>query len=66
MNEKEIQAWRDIIMTGTVTALALVKVLTEKGLVKEEDIVAAVAQTKKNLAASGQSETRPDREDQAA
>lgn len=50
MNEKEIQAWRDIIMTNTVTAIALVKVLTQKGLLNDEELVAAINETKKELA----------------
>ncbi len=54
MNEKEIQAWRDIIMTSTVTAIALVKVLTAKGLVKDAEILAAVEETKKELEARKQ------------
>jgi hypothetical protein len=50
MDEKEIQAWRDIIMTNTVTAIALVKVLTQKGLMKDEELVKAMEETKKELA----------------
>jgi len=50
MNESEIQAWRDIIMTNTVTAIALVKVLTQKGLMKDEELVKAMDETKQELA----------------
>jgi NaMN:DMB phosphoribosyltransferase len=49
MDEKEIQAWRDIIMTNTVTAIALVKVLTQKGILKDEEVVAAMNETKQEL-----------------
>lgn len=49
MNEKEIQAWRDIIMTNTVTAIALVKVLTAKGVIDDAELVKAMEETKKEL-----------------
>jgi len=55
MDEKEIQAWRDIIMTNTVTAIALVRVLTQKGLIKDEEILKAMEETKKELAAGKES-----------
>lgn len=50
MDEKELQAWRDIIMTNTVTAIALVKVLTAKGLIADAEILKAVEETKAELA----------------
>ncbi len=50
MNEQEIQVWRDIIMTNTVTAIALVKVLTQKGLLKDAELFAAIEETKQELA----------------
>ncbi len=50
MDEKEIQAWRDIIMTSTVTAIALVKVLTKKGILMDAELVEAIEETKKELA----------------
>jgi len=50
MNEQEIQAWRDIIMTNTVTAIALVKVLTVKGILNDAELVKAMEETKKELA----------------
>ena len=56
MNEKEIQAWRDIIMTNTVTAIALVKVLTQKGLLKDDELIAAIEETKQELAKRKESE----------
>jgi hypothetical protein len=51
MDEKEIQAWRDIIMTNTVMTLALVKVVTAKGLATEAEVTKAMEETKKELAA---------------
>ncbi len=54
MNEQEIQAWRDIIMTNTVTAIALVKVLTQKGLLTDPELVAAIEETKRELAVKNQ------------
>lgn len=50
MTEAELQAWRDIIMSNTVTAIALVKVLTEKGVLTDAEMVAAIDATKKELA----------------
>jgi len=50
MDEKEIQAWRDIVMTNTVMTLALVKVVTAKGLATEAEITKAMEDTKKELA----------------
>lgn len=50
MNEQEIQAWRDIIMTNTVTAIALVKVLTAKGILEDAELVKAMEETKQELA----------------
>ena len=50
MNEQEIQAWRDIIMTNTVTAIALVKVLTSKGILEDAELVKAMEETKQELA----------------
>ena len=49
MDEKEIQAWRDIIMTNTVTAIGLIKVLTKKGIINDAEILAAIEETKKEL-----------------
>lgn len=50
MDEKEVQAWRDIIMTNTVTAIALVKLLTQKGVLRDDEILKAVEETKAELA----------------
>ncbi len=50
MDEKEVQAWRDIIMTNTVTAIGLVKVLTKKGLLTDAELLTAIEETKKELA----------------
>ena len=50
MDEKELQAWRDIILTNTVTAIALVKVLTQKGLLNDGEILKAIEETKAELA----------------
>ena len=51
MTEAEIQAWRDIIATNTVTTIAVVKLLTRKGICTEADIISLVEETKKELAA---------------
>jgi len=51
MTEQEIQAWRDIIATNTVTTIAVVKLLTRKGICTEADVISAVEETKKELAA---------------
>ncbi len=51
MNDSEIQAWRDIIATNTVTTIALVKLVTRKGLASEQDVLDAVEETKKELSA---------------
>ena len=51
MTDAEIQAWRDIIMTNTVTALGLVKVLTAKGILSDAELLAAIEETKRELAA---------------
>jgi hypothetical protein len=50
MEEKELQAWRDIILTNTVTAIALVKVLTQKGLLNDAEVLKAIEETKAELA----------------
>ena len=50
MNEKEVQAWRDIIMTNTVTAIALVKILTKKGVLDDKELIEAIEDTKQELA----------------
>jgi len=50
MTEAEIQAWRDIIATNTVTTIAVVKLLTRKGICTEAEIIGAVEETKKELA----------------
>ncbi len=49
MNEAEINAWRDIIATNTVTVLSMLKILTKKGVCSEEEILAVVEETKKEL-----------------
>lgn len=49
MDEGEIKAWRDIIITNTVTAIALIKVLNQKGIVSDEEMLAAIAETKAEL-----------------
>jgi len=54
MDEKEIQAWRDIIMTNTVMTLALVKLATAKGMVTEAELTQAMEDTKKELASKQQ------------
>lgn len=51
MTEDEIQAWRDIIMTNTVTAIALVRLLTAKGVLTDAELVDAINETKKDLQA---------------
>ena len=50
MTEAEIQAWRDIIATNTVTTIAVVKLLTRKSICTGAEIIAAVEETKKELA----------------
>ena len=50
MTEAEIQAWRDIIATNTVTTIALVKLLTRKGICTEAEVLEAVEETKRELA----------------
>jgi hypothetical protein len=50
MNEAEINAWRDIIATNTVSVMGIMKLLTSKGICTEAEIVAAVEETKKELA----------------
>ena len=50
MTEAEIQAWRDIIATNTVTTIAVVKLLTRKGICTEAEIVESVEETKRELA----------------
>jgi len=55
MNEAEINAWRDIIATNTVTVMSLLKVLTKKGVCTEKEILDAVEETKKELTAGKKS-----------
>ncbi len=50
MCDDKIDAWREIIMTSAVTAIALVKVLSAKGLVKDDEILKAIEETRKELA----------------
>ena len=50
MTEAEIQAWRDIIATNTVTTIAVVKLLARKGICTEAEILESVEETKKELA----------------
>lgn len=50
MSEEKFEAWREIIMTSAVTAIALVKVLSAKGLVKDDEILKAIEETRKELA----------------
>ncbi len=52
MNEAEINAWRDIIATNTVTVMSLLKVLTKKGVCTEKEILDSVEETKKELTAA--------------
>ena len=51
MNEAEINAWRDIIATNTVTVLSILKIMTRKGVCTEQDVLDAVEETKKELSA---------------
>ena len=50
MCDDKIDAWREIIMTSAVTAIALVKILSAKGLVKDDEILKAIEETRKELA----------------
>ena len=50
MEEKDLQAWRDIILTNTVTAIALVKLLTQKGVLSDAEMLKAIEETKAELA----------------
>lgn len=57
MTEAEIQAWKDIIATNTVTTIAVVKMLTKKGICTEAEIVESVEETKRELSVRPKQET---------
>jgi len=49
MTDAEIQAWKDIIATNTVTSFTLVKMLVRKGICTEAELAATMEETKKEL-----------------
>jgi hypothetical protein len=51
MSEEKLEAWREIITTSAITSIALVKILTAKGLVNDSEILEAIEETKQELAA---------------
>jgi hypothetical protein len=58
MEEKEVRAWRDVITTNTVSVIALVKVLTGKGIITDAEILSAVEETRKELSTQSPGEKK--------
>jgi len=49
MKDEEAQTWRDIVITNTVTSIAVIKVLVKKGICTDSEILEAVEETKKEI-----------------